>query len=97
MPNENAGLSVNLTEAAVRKQMRRIVEHYQTGAGAALVKTMSVRGTEADIKKMQEYLTHADFAISVTPQLGDVEARAAVRGLAFLCVFFTGCYSTPVC
>ena len=109
MPNENAGLAVNLTEvthtrsarccspvgmntargacpnalplrpaslphwqAAVRKKMRMIVDHFSGGSGAELAKTQSVRSTEAQIKHMQEHLTMADYDISITPKLGDV-------------------------
>jgi hypothetical protein len=130
MPNENAGLAVNLTEKAVRQQMKRLVQQFQppgigapvpprfggivrwkcppayrrteiellgmfgrsyreplrlafagtssSDGGMDLVRTTTTRALEERIKESREFLIAADYDISLTPELGDVDARRAV-------------------
>jgi len=92
IPEQNAGLAVNLTEQALDRQIVRIVSKYphafqvpnvraaSTAAGAPsqIVRQRSGIGLQ-EAKQAATIFTAADFGIEERPILGDPEMRAQVR------------------
>ncbi|CAK0815826.1 unnamed protein product [Prorocentrum cordatum] len=89
---QNAGLSVNLTERALERQIIRIVrQHPQAfstlSGGAAPRRGQQVQrqrsavqsGVQEQVKHAVTFFTAADFGIEERPTLGDPELRRAVR------------------
>jgi SpoVK/Ycf46/Vps4 family AAA+-type ATPase len=64
IPQQNAGLSVNLTEGAVERQIERLIAEGAAGS--------------TSIEEDSHVLTASDFGISETPSLGDEEEKHRV-------------------
>jgi SpoVK/Ycf46/Vps4 family AAA+-type ATPase len=91
IPQQNAGLALNLTEKAIDQQIERLVAHFGGssslsqgedgggGGGSELERTMSWGSVgAAQMKEMSRVLTADDFGISEQPTLGDEEEKAQV-------------------
>jgi len=89
---QNAGLSVNLTERALDRQIIRIVSKYPQAfsmplgstpkAAPAPAPTLARQRSTGSIQQVKEEVTKftaADFGIEERPTLGDPELRARVR------------------
>eukprot|EP01043_Picozoa_sp_COSAG02_P013867 COSAG02_NODE_561_length_20308_cov_42.799495_12_plen_2050_part_00 len=64
IPQQNAGLAVNLTEGAVERQIERLIAEGAAGS--------------TTIEEDSHTLTASDFGISETPSLGDEEGKRQV-------------------
>lgn len=64
IPQQNAGLAVNLTEGAVERQIERLIAESAAGS--------------TTIEEDSHVLTASDFGISETPSLGDEEEKRRV-------------------
>ena len=78
------GLALNLTEAAIDRQIERIVKQFgdglggnSQGEGAELSRTLSWVPASR-VKEESRILTADDFGISETPTLGDEDEKARV-------------------
>jgi hypothetical protein len=83
IPQQNAGLAVNLTEQAVNKQIGRLVAAYEEASNAneGSRPSISRQVSDSSLKLMEEtaVLTAEDFGVSNTPELGDSELKAKVE------------------
>lgn len=85
IPQQNAGLALNLTEKAIDQQIERLVAHFGGGSlsqddrGTDLERTLSWGSVgAAEMKAMSRILTADDFGISEQPTLGDEEEKEQV-------------------
>jgi hypothetical protein len=84
IPMQNAGLSVNLTEQAIDRQLQRIVGTYTdaTEAGGEAVEMLArpklMRQHTLMLKDDAAELRAVDYGISETPELGDAALKMEV-------------------
>jgi SpoVK/Ycf46/Vps4 family AAA+-type ATPase len=85
IPQQNAGLALNLTEAAIDRQIERLVEQFSdvpsqpgdSDGGETLTRTLSWVPA-AQIREESRTLTADDFGISERPSLGDEDLKVRV-------------------